>query len=78
VFPFTAASSDGAAKKVRRSSGSFGVVKDDADRMALTGTQPADAVTHVDAIHTARPWHRPMMHWKDHTVSLAEWHHLGA
>ena len=43
----------------RRSSG---VVEDDAERVAVAGAQPADAVAQVDAVDAARALHRPVVH----------------
>ena len=58
--------------------GLYSVVEDDAERMALTGTYPAHAMAHVNAIPSFRALHWPMMDREDHAVSLAERHHFSA
>ncbi len=62
----------------RHGFGSCGVMKDDADCMALAGADPAHPMAQVDAIHAARALHRSMMDREDHPVSLAERYDLSA
>src|SRR5215831_17473960 len=62
----------------RQSSCLYGVVENDADRMALTRAYPAHTMAQVDAIHATRALYRPMMDREDHAVPLAERYHLSA
>ena len=50
--------------------GLFGVVKYDSQHVALAGAQPADAVTHIDAVNAACALNRPVMYGEDHRLSL--------
>ena len=53
-------------------------MEDDADRVATTRAEPADAVAHVDAVGAARAFDGPVVDGKDHALALAERHDLGA
>ena len=57
---------------------SLGVMKDDAERMAMAGAQTAHAMPHVHPIDAPRALHRPMMDREDHAFALLERDHLGA
>lgn len=48
------------------------VVEDDAQRMTVARPDATDAVSEIDPVHPAGPLHWPMMHGKDHGVSLPE------
>src|ERR1700756_6076955 len=68
---------DGLGAQPRRTSFHLlGVMKDDAERIAMAGAQPADTVSHVDAIRTARASHRTMMHGEDNSIALPKRNHL--
>src|SRR5450432_2143664 len=56
---------------------SLRIVKDHANGVTMAGTDPADAMTQVNAIEPARPLHWPDMHSKSHGVALGERHHFG-
>ena len=62
----------------RQLSGLYGIVEDDADRLALPGAHPAHTMAQVDTIPAFRALHWPMMHREDDAVSLAERHYLSA
>ena len=59
---------------------SFRIVKDDAERVAPAGAQPADAVAHGDAVDAARALHRALVHrrrsraspWRSGTTSARD------
>src|SRR2546430_9976780 len=48
-----------------------------AQRVTVSGPNPADAVTKIHAIHSASACHRAMMHGEDYRISLAKRHDLG-
>src|SRR6516164_4064827 len=84
VISCTSASSAAAfeAAKPRSSTapganGSFCIMEDHTERMAVPGAQPAHAVTEVDAVHPTRAGHRPMMDGEDHRIAAPQWHDLG-
>jgi hypothetical protein len=45
------------------------VVKDDAERVALAGAHPADAVPQIDAIDAFRALHRAIVHGEEDAVA---------
>ena len=51
-------------------------MEDHAHRVAMARSDPADAVTHINAIEAARPLHRPDMHGKGHGIALAKRRHF--
>jgi hypothetical protein len=51
---------------------SLGVVENDAERKALAGSHPADAVAHRHAIETSRTADRAVVNREDHRVALSE------
>src|SRR5665213_1068291 len=55
---------------------SLRVVKDHAEGMAVAGTDPADAMAEINAIVSARPRDRPVMHSKSHRIALRQRHHF--
>src|SRR5579863_2204769 len=54
------------------------IVKNDAERVPVTGAQPADAVAQVDAIRTLAALYRTVMHGEHHRIALPQRHHLNA
>src|SRR5260221_14184264 len=48
-------------------------MKDDAERLSMTGKDAADAVLHLDAIAAARSLHRPVVQGEDHATTLLQW-----
>jgi hypothetical protein len=55
---------------------SFRVMEDIPQRVPVPRPQAADTMPQVDAINTAGALYGAMMHGKDHSVSLAQRHHL--
>ena len=53
---------------------SLRIVKDDANGVAMAGADTADAMAQINAIGSARPLHRTVMHSKRHRVALPERH----
>ncbi len=49
-----------------------GVVEDDPERVALARVQPADTMTHCNAIGAARAGDRTLVHRKDHCLALLQ------
>ena len=49
---------------------SFGIVKDHADGVAMTGADTAYAMAQVDPIRPARPLDGTVTHRKDHRITL--------
>src|SRR6202011_3607214 len=56
---------------------SLRIMKNHADGMTMAGTDPAHAMTQINAIGPSRPLHRPVMHSKGNRIALAERHHFG-
>src|SRR5579863_5420224 len=54
------------------------VVKDDSERPAVAGTQPAHPMPHVYAVITFSAFHRPMMNRKNHCIALTQRNHFRA
>src|ERR1700694_5125757 len=65
-------------KSVVNGSRSLRIVKYHAKGMAVAGADPAHPMAQVNAIESARPLHRPVMHGKNHGVALTQRQHLGA
>jgi hypothetical protein len=53
-------------------------MKDDAEGVAMSGTQAADAVPHVDAIEATRALDGAMMNREGHSVSLTKRNDFGS
>jgi hypothetical protein len=53
-------------------------VKDNAYSVAMAGSQPADSVPQVNAIGSARPLHRAVVHCEHHAIAPAQRHDLGS
>ena len=51
-------------------------MEDDAERVARTRAQAADAVAKVRAMEAARAPHRPVVDGKDHRVAVRQGHDL--
>jgi hypothetical protein len=56
----------------------LGVVKDDAEGVAMAGPYSTDAVTHVHPIASAGSAHRPVVDWENYPVTLTNRHDLSA
>jgi len=52
-------------------------VKDNADRMAHTAADAADAVAEIDAICASRTLNGPIVYCEGHRVALPQWDYLG-
>jgi hypothetical protein len=52
-------------------------VKDDAERMAMSGSNEAHAVAHRHPVEAAHPTHRALMHWKNNRVAAPERNNFG-
>ena len=52
------------------------VMEDDANRIAVAASNPADAVAQVDAIDASGSLHRPAVYREDHRVALCQRHHF--
>ena len=57
--------------RITRSVRLFGVVKDDAERIAPSGANAAHTVAEIYAVKAARPLDRTVMNSKGDTISLA-------
>lgn len=57
---------------------SFGIVKDDAERMPVAGTHTAHPMAQVDAIGSSSALHRSMVNREDDAIPLVERHDFGA
>lgn|SRR5215467_12427712 len=57
-------------------SGSFCIMKDDTDRMALSAADAAHAMAHIDPILALRSFDRPIVNSERDCVTLAEGHDL--
>src|SRR6266436_3513908 len=56
---------------------SLRIVKDHAYGVAVAGADLADAMAQINAIESARPLHRPVMHGKGHRIALSQRHYFG-
>ena len=54
----------------------LGIMKNDTERMAMSGTQSADAMPQIHAIRASRTLHRSMMYRKGNRVTPAKRNHL--
>lgn len=52
-------------------------MKDDAERMAMSGSNEAHAVAHRHPVEAAHPTHRALMHWKNNRVAAPERNNFG-
>ena len=57
---------------------SFGIVKDDAERMPVAGTHATHPMAQVDTIGSSGALHGSMVNREDDAIALVERHHLGA
>jgi hypothetical protein len=63
---------------LERSERLFGVVKDHAERVTMTGAQAAHAVTQIDSIPAAGAVNRSLADRENDRISLIERHDLDA
>jgi hypothetical protein len=52
------------------------IVEDDAERVAMTGAHPADAMSQIDPVHAARSLHGAVVDREHYRVALAKRHDL--
>jgi hypothetical protein len=53
-------------------------VKDDADRVAYTASNAADAMSEIDAVCASRTFNGPIVHGEGNCITLPQRHYLGS